>query len=182
MLPPFLEPVLQLDVVGAAVALIGVQLVGTVDGDGFLHVLEQLLEIHDVAVVLVVTVKAVRAADGLEEVVVAQFVIEVDVGAARRVEAGQELAHYDQELEVGRFFDETALGFVLVGLRRLAVLKDVLRVGVEFVAFVAVGRFAGDGVVVRLERGDDAAILAKRLTLEDAVIVAGSCAAFTPAN
>ena len=57
--------------------------------------------------------------------------------------------------------------------RGLAVLQDMLGVGVEFVAFVAVGRFAGDGVVVRLEGGDDAAVLAEGCVLEDAVVVAG---------
>ena len=138
----FFEPVLQLDVVAATVALINVQLVGAINRDGLLHVIKQLLEIHDVAVVLVVTVEPVGAADGLEEVVIVQLVIEVDVGAARRVEAGQELAHHDQQLQVGGFFDEPALGFVLVGFGRLAVLEDVLRVGVELVALVAVGRFA----------------------------------------
>ena len=82
----------------AAAALVDVQLVGAVDRDGLLHVLEQLLEVHDVAVVLVVAVEPVGAADGLEEVVIVQLVIEIDVGAARRVEAGQELAHHDQQL------------------------------------------------------------------------------------
>ena len=173
LFPAFLEPVLQLDVVRAAVALINVQLVGAIDRDGLLHVLEQLLEVHDVAVVLVVAVEPVGAADGLEEVVVVQLVIEVDVGAARRVEAGEELAHHDQQLEVGRFLDEAALGLVLVGFGRLAVLQDVLRVGVELVAFVAVGRLAGDRVVVRLEGRDDAAELAEGGVLEEPVVVAG---------
>ena len=102
-----------------------------------------------------------------------QLVIEVDVGAARRVEAGQELAHHDQELEVGRFLNEPALGFVLVGFGALAGLEDVLRVGVELVAFVAVRRLQRDGCGVRLEGGDDAAVLAKRLAEEDAEVVAG---------
>jgi hypothetical protein len=100
--------------------LIEVELVGAVDRDRLLHVVEQLLEVHDVAVVLVVAVEPVGAADGLEEVVVVQLVIEVDVGAARRVEAGQQLAHHDQQLEVGRLLDEPALGLVLVGLGGLA--------------------------------------------------------------
>jgi len=51
-------------------------------------VAEQLLEADDVAVVLVVAVEAVGAASRLEQVVIAQLVIEIDVGAARRVEAG----------------------------------------------------------------------------------------------
>ena len=83
---PFLQPVLQVDVVVAAVALVGVQLVGAVDGDRLLHLAEQLLEVDDVAVVLVVAVEPVGAADGLEQVVIAQLVVEVDVAcsSARR--------------------------------------------------------------------------------------------------
>jgi hypothetical protein len=138
LLPTFLEPVLQFDVVAAAAAFIDVQLVGTVDRDRLLHVLEQLLEVHDVAVVLVVAVEPVGAADGLEEVVVVEFVIEVDVGAARRIEAGQQLAHHDEQFEVGRLLDEPVLGLVLVGLGGLAGWEDVLGVGVELVALVAV--------------------------------------------
>ncbi len=49
--------------------------------------MEQLLEVHDVAEVLVVAIESVGAADRLEEVVIVQFVIEVDVSATRRVEA-----------------------------------------------------------------------------------------------
>jgi hypothetical protein len=139
LLLAFLQPVLEVDVVVAAAALVDVQLVGAVDRDGLLHVAEQLLEVDDVAVVLVVAVEPVGAADGLEQVVVAQFVVEVDVGAARRIEAGQQLAHHDQQLQVRRLLDEAALGLVLVLLGGLAVLQDVLRVGVELVALVAVG-------------------------------------------
>ena len=79
-------------------AFVDVQLVGAVDRDGFLHFPEQLLEIDDVAVFLVVAVEPVGPADGLEQVVVVQLVVEVDVGAARRVKAGQKLAHHDQQL------------------------------------------------------------------------------------
>jgi hypothetical protein len=47
----FRQPVLQVDIVLAAIALVGIQLVGVVDRDGLLHFAEQLLEIDDVAVV-----------------------------------------------------------------------------------------------------------------------------------
>jgi len=132
-----------MDVVVAAVALIRVQLVGAVDGDCFLHLAEQLLEIDDVAVVLVVAVEAVGAADGLEQVVVAQLIVEIDVRTARRVETREQLADHDQQLQVRRLLDEPALRLVLVLLRRLAVLQNVLRVGVELVALVAVWRARG---------------------------------------
>lgn len=49
---------------------IDVELVGAVDRDGLIYVLEQPLEVHDVPVVLVVAVQSGGAADGLEEVVV----------------------------------------------------------------------------------------------------------------
>ena len=162
-----------MDVVVAAVALVDVQLVGAVDGDRLLHVAEQLLEVDDVAVVLVVAVEPVGAADRLEQVVVAQLVVEVDVRAARRVEAGQQLADHDQQLHVRRLLDEAALGLVLVLLGGLAVLEDVLRVGVELVALVAVGRLARDRVVVRLVRRDDPAVRAEARVLEQPVVVAG---------
>ena len=173
LLLALVQPVLEVDVVVATVALVGVQLVGAVDGDRLLHLAEQLLEVDDVAVVLVVAIEPVGAADGLEQVVVAQLVVEVDVGAARRVEAGQQLADHDQQLQVRRLLDEAALGLVLVLLGGLAVLEDVLRVGVELVALVAVGRLARDGVVVRLVRGDDPAVRAEARVLEQPVVVAG---------
>ena len=53
------------------------------------------------------------------------------------------------------------------------VLEDVLRVGVELVALVAVGRLARDGVVVRLVGRDDPAVLAEARVLEQPVVVAG---------
>ena len=112
-----------MDVVVAAAALVGVQLVGAVDGDRLLHVAEQLLEVDDVAVVLVVAIEPIGAADRLEQVVVAQLVVEVDVRAARRIEAGQQLADDDQQLHVRRLLDEAALGFVLVLLGGLALLR-----------------------------------------------------------
>ena len=51
----------------------------------------------------------------------------------------------------------------------LAVLQDVLRVGVELVALVAVGGLARDRVVVRLVGGDDAAVRAEGGVLEQPV-------------
>jgi hypothetical protein len=80
------------DVVVAPVSLVGVQLVGAVDSDRLLHLAKQLLEIDDVAVALVIAIEAVGPADGLEQVVIAQFVVQVDVNAARCVEAGEQLA------------------------------------------------------------------------------------------
>ena len=120
LLLALLQPVLEVDVVVAAAALVDVQLVGAVHRDRLLHVAEQLLEVDDVAVVLVVAIEPVGAADGLEQVVVAQLVVEVDVGAARRIEAGQQLADHDQQLQVRRLLDEAALGLVLVLLGGLA--------------------------------------------------------------
>ena len=125
------------------------------------------------AVVLVVAVQPVGAADSLKQVVVAQFVIQVDVAAARRVKAGQQLAHHDQQLQVGRLLDETAFGFILVRLGGLALRQHMQGVGVELIALVAVGRLPRNGVVVGLVRGDDAAVLAKARVLEQPKVVAG---------
>src|SRR4029077_8757858 len=129
-------------------------------------------EVDDVAVVLVVAIEAIGAADGLEQVVVAQFVIEIDVGTTRRIEAGKQLTDDNQQLHVRRLIDEAALGFVLVLLGSLPLLENVLRVGVELVAFVAVGWLARDGVVVGLEGRDDPAVGAEARVLEQTEVVA----------
>jgi hypothetical protein len=46
---------------------------------------EQLLEVDDVAVVLVLTIEAIGAADGLEQSVIVHLVVEIYVGATRDV-------------------------------------------------------------------------------------------------
>ena len=173
LLSAFFQPVLETHVVIATVARVDVQLVRAIHRDGLLNVTEELLEIDDVAVVLVVAVEPVGAADGLEQVVVAQLVVEVDVGATGRIEAGQQLAHHDQQLEVGRLLDETALDLVLVLLGGLPGTQHVLGVGVELVALVAVRRLAGNRVVVRLEGRDDPAVGAEVRVLEQAEVMAG---------
>jgi hypothetical protein len=66
--------------------------------------------------------------------VIAQLVVEIDAGAARSVEAGQEFAHHDQQLEVGRLLNETPLGLIFISFRGLAVFQDVLCIGVELVS------------------------------------------------
>ncbi|MNY30730.1 hypothetical protein D3C86_1648540 [compost metagenome] len=102
-----------------------------------MYVTEQLLVIDDMAIVLVVTVKPVGTADGLEQVMVLQFVVQVDVGATGSIKAGKQLADHDQQLHAGRLFDEASLGFVFVLLGGLAGAQHMLLVGVVFVAFVA---------------------------------------------
>lgn len=172
LVPAFCEPVFQVHVVLGAAALVDVQLVGGVDRNRLLHIAEQLLEVDDVAVVLVVAIQTIGAADGLKQVVVAQRVVEVDVAAARGVEAGEQFADHDQQFEVGRLLLEAALHLVFVLLGGLPLGKHVPGVGVELVAFVAVLGLARDRVVVRLERRDDPAVGAERLGLEDAEVVA----------
>ena len=48
------------------------------------------------------------------------FVVEVDVGAARGVEAGKQFADDDEQFAVGGFFDKAAFEFGFVGAGRLA--------------------------------------------------------------
>ena len=138
-------PVFELDVALGLSVVVGVEFVGGVDGDGVLHVAEQLFEVDDLAVRLVVAVEAVGAADGLKEVVVAQLVVEVDDGAGGCVEAGEQLADHDQQFHVGGLVLEAPLGFVFVGLGGLAVGQHVLDVGVVLVTLVALLGFFGDG-------------------------------------
>ena len=103
---------------------------------------------------------------------VAQLVVQVDVAAAGRVKTRQQLAHHNQQLQVGGLFDEAALHLVFVLLGRLVFGQHMLGVGVKLVALVALGGFARNGVVVWLVRGDDAAVVAKARVLEQAQIVA----------
>ena len=101
-----------------------------------------------------------------------QLVVEVDVRAAWRVEARQQLADDDKQLQVRWFLDEAPLDLVFVLLGRLPGLEHVLRVRVELVALVAVLGLARDGVVVRLVRRDDAAVAAEVRVLKEPEVVA----------
>ena len=114
------EPVLQAHVVVPAARLVRVQLVRAVDGERFLHVAEQLLEVDDVPVVLVVAVQAVGAADGLEQVVVVQLVVEIDVvvlGAVLR------------EIEFGLLEDADEVGQAIHHRLAFAELVRIVEVG-----------------------------------------------------
>ena len=59
--------------------------------------LNRSLVVDDVAVVLVVAIETVHAADGLEQAVVLHLLVDVEVGRARGVEAGQQLVDDDQQ-------------------------------------------------------------------------------------
>lgn len=170
---PFLQPVLDLDVVVAAATLVDVELVRAVDRDRVLNVTEQLLEVDDIPVVLVVAIEAIGPTNGLEERMIAQLVVKVDVGAARRVAAGEKLRDHYQELRIRRLLDEPPLDFGLVGRRALPALEDEPRVCVVLVALITVRGLARDRVVVRLERRDDAHVRAEPSVLELAEVLAG---------
>ncbi|MNC74415.1 hypothetical protein D3C75_1257680 [compost metagenome] len=60
------QPVLQLNVVVATTARFLIQLVRGVHRNDVLHIAEQLFEIDDIAIVLVITVEPVGAANCLE--------------------------------------------------------------------------------------------------------------------
>ena len=70
-----------MDVVAPTAAFINVQLVRAVNGNGLLHIPKKLLKIHDMPIILVVAIKTVGATNGLKEIVVVQFVIEINIGA-----------------------------------------------------------------------------------------------------
>jgi len=67
-LSAFFQPVLDLDVVVAAVSLIRIQLVRAVDRNCFLHISEEFLEIDNVPVIFIGAVQPVRAANRLKQV------------------------------------------------------------------------------------------------------------------
>ena len=86
--------------------LVAVERAGGVVGDGRFERVEQVAVVDDVAVVLVVAVEAVDAADGLEQAVVAHLLVDVEVGGARGVEAGQQLVDHDEQPHLAGLFDE----------------------------------------------------------------------------
>jgi hypothetical protein len=71
---------------------------------------------------------------------IVQFVIQVDVRATRSIEASEQLADHDHKLHVRGLMDEPSLYLVLILLGRLASVQDVLGIGIEFAAFVALLR------------------------------------------
>ncbi len=155
---------------------------GGVDGDGVLDLLEQVLVVDDVAEVLVLAVQPVDAADRLEQAVVLHRLVDVEIGAGRRVEAGEQLVHDDQQLHVGRLLDEQRLGPLLVGLglghARLGV--DVLQqLGVGVVDELLVGLGVGAGFFQRhvlgqrVVGGHHRALALERRLLEQREILAG---------
>src|SRR6267143_3564657 len=83
---------------------------GRVNRDGILHLLEQVLVIHDVTKILVIPIETVRAADSLEEAMILHALVDIEEGAAWSIESGEEFVHYDQELHVGGLFLEQFLG------------------------------------------------------------------------
>ena len=93
--------------------LVAVEGAAGVVGDGALERVEQVAVVDDVAVVLVVAVEPVDAADGLEQAVVAHLLVDVEVGGRRRVEAGQQLVDDDQQPHLARVVDEPLLDVLL---------------------------------------------------------------------
>ena len=70
-----------MDVVAPTAAFVNVQLVRAVNRNGLLHVPKKLLKIDDMSIILIVSIETVGATNGLKEVVVVQFVIEINIGA-----------------------------------------------------------------------------------------------------
>ena len=101
-----------LDAVGEqpldVVLVVAVERAAGVVGDGGLEGVEQVAVVDDVAVVLVVTVEPVDSADGLEQAVVLHLLVDVEVGGARGVEAGQQLVDHDQQPHLAGLVDELA--------------------------------------------------------------------------
>ena len=125
--PALLETILQQHF--RACAAIAVIEFGGIDGHRALHLLEQVFVVHDVAEGLVLAVKPVRAADRLEQPVVLHGLVDVEIGAARRIEAGEQLVHHDEQPHVRRLLDEQLLHLILVGfgLGLAGLGVDVLR-------------------------------------------------------
>ena len=113
-LPGLLQPLAGLsqpvfEQAGHVFLVVAVERAGGVVVHRAFEALEQVLVVDDVAVFLVVAVEPVHAADGLEQAVVAHLLVDVEIGGRRRVEAGQQLVHHDQQLHLARLVDELLL-------------------------------------------------------------------------
>ena len=85
-----------------------------VDGDGVFHFGEEVAVIDDVAEILVLTVEAIGATDGLEEAMILHSLVDIEVGAGWCVEACEQFVHHDQEFHVRWLLDEEFFRFLLV--------------------------------------------------------------------
>ena len=175
LLQPILKQHFGIGPAGAVVQL------GGVNRNGVLHLLEQVFVVHDVAEILVFAVEPVGAADRLKQAVVLHRLVDVEVGAGRRVEAGEQLVHDDQQLHVRRLLGEQCLGALLVGLglghARLGV--DVLQqLGVGVVDELLVGLGVGAGFLLghvlgqRVVGSHDRALALEGRLLEEREILA----------
>ena len=176
---PFLQTILKQHLgIGAARAV--VQL-GGIDGDGVLDLLEQVLVVHDVAEILVLAVEPVGPADGLEQAVVLHRLVDVEIGAGRRIETREQLVHHDEQLHVRRLFGEQRLGLLLVGLglghARLG-FNVLQQLGVGVVDELLVGLGVGAGLLLRhvlrlrVIGGHHGALALERRLLEQGKILA----------
>src|ERR1019366_1542920 len=77
---------------------------------------EEVFVIDDVSVVLVVAIQSIHTADRLEEAVIAHLLVDIEICCRRRIKAGQELVHHDQQLHLAWLFDELLFHFLLEGL------------------------------------------------------------------
>ena len=141
--------------------------------DRALDVLEEMLVVDDVPEILVLAVEPVHAADRLEERVVDHLLVDVEIGAGRRVKTRQQLVNDDQQLHRARMVDEPVLRPLLELLGR-AVAEHVLG---HLVLVLGLGRRIA-GIPLRKIRGlaviaghDGAAALQGRSTVLEHVIV-----------
>ena len=164
--------------------LVAVEGAAGVVGDGGLERVEQVAVVDDVAVVLVVAVEPVDAADGLEQAVVLHLLVDVEVGGARRVEAGQQLVDHDQQPHLAGLLDEPLLDLLLelldLGHRLVGRLVEVVgqHLAVDVVLAQPLGRalagvFLGDVAGLRLVAGDDGALALEAGLAEQLVELAG---------
>ena len=110
-LPPTLEAVLQQAF--HVFAVIALERLARVFLDRSLQRPEQILVVDDVAVLLVLSVQSVDAADRLEETVILHLLVDVEIRCGRGIETGQQLVHDDQELHLPGLVDEPPLDLLL---------------------------------------------------------------------
>ena len=169
--------------------LISITLKGT--GGVLLHgsrqIAKQLLVIHDIAEILILSIQTIDTADCLEQAMIVHGLVNIQICAGRCIEAGQQLVYHDQQLHIIGFFDEFLLCCLFKFLDpfgNTALVRSVIRVNADHlqinaVFFVCVGfliitdcfgaQIADAGFI----GGNDRA-LAEIFLLEQFIVLAGS--------
>ena len=146
--------------------------------------LEQISVVDDIAVLFIVTIEPVHAADSLEEAVILHVLIDVEIGRTRCIKAGQEFIDHNKQPHLAGMLDERLLDTLF---KLVNPLDSIVGVGLEVVGehptvdvvlddllVLASARvFLRDLGCVRLIARDDGDLAGEFAAAEDVVELAG---------